>query len=159
MSTHTAFPLELYKANLDLQLRIAGLFQESARKWFELGKCAIDDGIVEAAAETEQLFKTRDWRTLTTLSGEAFLHQLLLGIGDTKGAAGVAMEAQTAFVAGLQDAIQTWRRDAARIVAGIDIPLSPAWTDLLKQWSQYAPSIPATPPAAKKRTRGAVRGH
>lgn len=116
MSTDTDLPSNLYRTNLELQLRIAGLVQESALKWLEMGKYTMGDDLAESAAEAEQLLKARDWQTLTTLPGEAFWHQLLLGFGDAEAAAKIALEAQTSFVTGLQDAIRTWQEETVRIV-------------------------------------------
>lgn len=168
MSTETGFPLNLYKTNLELQLRIAGLVQESALKWLELGKYAIDDSIADSTAETEQLLQTRDSQTWATLPGEAFWHQLLLGFGDAEAAAKIALEAQTSFVAGLQDAIQTWQKETARIMggAGAAAPFGTVWNDLLKQWGRFQPGAPAPAPApatatataTKKSTKGAAGG-
>jgi hypothetical protein len=144
MSTDTDLPLNLYRTSLQLQLRIAGLVQESALKWLELGKYAMDDDIAESAAEAEQLLKTRDWQTLTTLPGEAFWHQLLLGFGDAEAAARIALDAQTSFVAGLQDAIQTWQKETVRIVGEAGA------ATLSGTWSQFSPGTAATATAAKK---------
>lgn len=151
MSTEsTQFPLNLYKANLDLQLRIAGLLQESAKKWLELGKDAIDANVAESTAEAERLLNSRDWRKFASGPGEAFWQQLLLGIGDAEAATKTALEAQTSFVAGLQDALQKWQNEVADVMGGAGASFGPAWSDLLKQWGWQSSGAPAAAPAAKQ---------
>ncbi len=158
MSADTELPLDLYNANLELQLRIAALIQESAQKWLELGKQAMDEALAESAGEEEQLLKTRNWQTLATLPGEAFWYQLQQRLGDAQAAARIAVESQAAFMAGVQEAIQTWQMDTTRIVdaAIAGAPLGAAWNDWFKQWNPVAPGASAT--ATKKAAKGAGRG-
>lgn len=159
MTTVTELPLNLYKTNLELQLRIAGLIQESMQKWMDLGKYIMDDGIAESTDEVEQLLKSRDLRTLSTLPGEAFLHQLLLGFGDAEAAAKTALEAQTSFVTGLQNAMRTWQKDTAQIVsqAGIDASSGIVWNDLLKAWNPAPQSISAAAAGTEAATKKDVK--
>lgn len=160
MSADIELPLNLYRVNQELQLRIARLFQESTRKWLELGKCVVDDSFIELSTEADQLLKARDWRTLTTLPGEAFWHQVLLGFGDADAAAKISQEAQMTFAAGLHDAIQAWQENVARILgeAGASYPFGAFWTDVLKRWSQFPHGASMAAPGPGKDAGGAARG-
>ena len=165
MSNTTQLPLNLYKANLELQTRIAKLIQEGGRQWLELGQRAIEDGIAECDAEVEEVLKAGDWQALATLPAESFWRQVQQRFGDSQAAVQIAVGAQTAFASGLQDAVRTWQKETA--LAPGDNPLAASfegspWADLLKPWQQLlSPSASAAPsPAAKQgaRTGGGKRG-
>ncbi len=54
MSNET-IPLNLFKANLELQLRLQRLVQEDGQQWLENATRAGKDGIAESGAEIENL--------------------------------------------------------------------------------------------------------
>ena len=66
MSNET-IPLNLFKANLELQLRIQRLMQENGQQWLENATRAGKDGITESGAEIESLLKAKNWQELATL--------------------------------------------------------------------------------------------
>ena len=66
MSNET-IPLNLFKANLELQLRLQRLVQENGQQWLENATRAGKDGIAESGAEIESLLKAQNWQELATL--------------------------------------------------------------------------------------------
>ena len=65
MSNET-IPLNLFKANLELQLRIQRLMQENGQQWLENATRAGKDGITESGTEIESLLKAKNWTTTPT---------------------------------------------------------------------------------------------
>ena len=106
MSNANTLPLDLYKANLELQVRIGKLFQEGGKQWLDYGYRLASDGIAESDAEIAQLLQSEDWQKLATLPAEAFWRQLQQRFGDSQAAAQIAITAQTGFAHGLQEAVQ-----------------------------------------------------
>ena len=62
MSNANTLPLDLYKANLELQVRIGKLFQEGGKQWLDYGYRLASDGIAESDAEIAQLLQSEDWQ-------------------------------------------------------------------------------------------------
>jgi hypothetical protein len=151
MSNLSELPLDLYKANLELQVRVGKLIQESGREWLDFGYRLINDGIAESSAEVDELLKTDDWEKLAALPTESFWRQVQQRFGDSQAAAQIAIGAQTAFASGLQDALKTWQKETAEALG--DNPLAaplgdPAWADLFKPWAQL---LSAASPGSKRR--------
>ena len=71
MSNET-IPLNLFKANLELQLRLQRLMQENGQQWLENATRAGKDGIAESGTEIESLLKAQNWQELATLPAQAF---------------------------------------------------------------------------------------
>ena len=94
MSDISKLPLNLYKANLGLQVKLGRLFQESGRQWIDYGYRLVNDGIVESNAEAEALLTAEDWQKLATLPAESFWRQLQQRFGDSQAAAQIAITAQ-----------------------------------------------------------------
>ena len=109
MSDISKLPLNLYKANLGLQVKLGRLFQESGRQWIDYGYRLVNDGIVESNAEAEALLTAEDWQKLATLPAESFWRQLQQRFGDSQAVAQIAVTAQTGFAHGLQEAVQAWQ--------------------------------------------------
>ena len=72
MSQDTGIPMALYKANLELVMRLGALLQENRRRWTRFGVASADDAIERTLNETGRLLTTNDWTSLTNLPGEAF---------------------------------------------------------------------------------------
>lgn len=143
MNRMSELPLSLYKANLELQVKIAKLIQESGREWLDFGYRLINDGIAESNAEVDELLKTGDWEKLAALPAESFWRQVQQRFGDSQAAAQIAVGAQTAFASGLQDALKAWQKETAEALG--DNPLAgslgdSAWADLLRPWEQLLPA-------------------
>lgn len=154
---NTALPLNLYKANLELQVRINKLLQESARQWLDMGNRLVGDGIAESNAEVESLLQAQDWQKLASLPAETFWRQLQQRFGDSQAATQIAISAQTAFTTGLQQAVQTWQKETASAVgtAANDAALNAAnkaWESAVQQWSGLwaAPAVASTDTSKNK---------
>jgi post-segregation antitoxin (ccd killing protein) len=141
MNVNADLPLNLHKANLELQLRLGRLLQENQRKWLELSSRAISEGIAESSAELEQVLKTQDWQALAALPGEAFWRQLQQRMGDSQALTQMAISAQTAFAAGLQEALQAWQKETAQALSGAGdfSNIQGIFNDMLQQWNQFWP--------------------
>lgn len=152
MSDISKLPLNLYKANLGLQVKLGRLFQESGRQWIDYGYRLVNDGIVESNAEAEALLTAEDWQKLATLPAEAFWRQLQQRFGDSQAAAQIAITAQTGFAHGLQEAVQAWQQQTAGVLgevapaalSGGDSP----WANLFKPWQQLLQAAATDTPAA-----------
>ncbi|MQU09546.1 phasin family protein [Pseudomonas helleri] len=155
MSTENTIPLNLFKANLELQLRINRLLQENSQRWLDIASRAGTESVAESNAELENLLKANNWQALATLPGESFWRQLQQRIGDAQASAQVAISAQTAFTTGLQQAIQGWQKANIEAVGGgVDATLP--FNDLFKQWGAVWAS--ATASDGKPAKGGASRG-
>lgn len=156
MNNLSELPLDLHKANLELQVRVGKLIQESGQQWLDFANRMYGDGIAESNAEVEELLKTRDWQKLATLPAESFWRQVQQRFGDSQAAAQIAIGAQTAFASGLQEAVRTWQKETAEALG--DNPLAgslgdSAWNDLLKPWERLLSAVsPGSKPRAKKTT-------
>ena len=62
MSNET-IPLNLFKANLELQLRLQRLMQENGQQWLENATRAGSENIAESGTEIESLLKARTGRS------------------------------------------------------------------------------------------------
>ena len=152
MSDISKLPLNLYKANLGLQVKLGRLFQESGRQWIDYGYRLVNDGIVESNAEAEALLTAEDWQKLATLPAESFWRQLQQRFGDSQAVAQIAVTAQTDFARGLQEAFQAWQQQTAGVLgevapaalSGGDSP----WANLFKPWQQLLQAAATDTPAA-----------
>jgi hypothetical protein len=141
MTTQSDLALNLYKTNSELQLRISKLVMENWKKWLELSTRAVDDGIAESQARVEQLLKAQDWAALSTLPAETFWHMLQQRMGDSNLTNHIAVNVQTHFAKGLQEAIQVWQQDTARAMGSVgDLgAVSQPWNDMMEQWGHMWP--------------------
>lgn len=152
MSTE-ALPLDLFKANLELHLRITRLAQENSQRWLEVASRAGNDGVAESSAEIENLLKAENWQALAALPTQAFWRQFQQRVGDTQTLVQAAVSNQTAFTQGLQQAVQEWQK-AVNTAAGSADAIAPL-QDLFKQWGAAWTTATDKEAAAKG---GASRG-
>lgn len=152
-------PMALWKANLDLQLRIGRLLQDSARDWMDLGTRAAGEGAAEFDAEVRRLLHAGDWQALAALPVEAFWRQAEQRVGDGQDLNQRVLRAQEDFVRGLAEALGDWQSRLAAAwpgtapVAGMPDP-GGAWTDLLRGWQAALADL--MPGAAGARPRAAA---
>ncbi|MBX3692882.1 hypothetical protein [Dokdonella sp.] len=135
-------PLALYKANLELLMRIGALLQENRQRWTKLGVAGTDDAIQRTLAQTEKLLTTNDWTSLAAMPGDSFWKNLEPD-ASLRGNLETAVNNQTTFAKGLNDAFAAWRDHCADVIrsAGGTIPTTFAVTARVNV---------AKPPAAKK---------
>lgn len=151
MTNPSELALTLCTANLELQARLLKLFQQNGEQWLDLGYRAIKDGTAESDIEVKQLLDAHDWQTLATLPAESFWRQLQQRFGDSQAAAQIAINSQTSFAAGLQEAVQIWQQKTTQAFGASALPSSNAWTDLFKPLQQvFSTGFPPTPEATPK---------
>ncbi len=139
MNTET-LPLELYKANNGLQLRITRLLQESSHAWLEAAQQSSAAGMTETAARIESLSNSADWQALVTLPSGVFWRVFQEQLNGARATHQVTMRNQAAFVNGLQQALGSWQEavsDAFAEAAG-----TAPFADALRQWAQPSASSP-----------------
>lgn len=132
MSTGT-LPLNLFKANLELQLRVAQLLQESGQRWLEAASRSGSESLAESGAEIESFLKPQDWQALSALPNQVFWRQFQQRIEDTQAASEFALGIQTAFTEGVQQAVQDWQKTVTEVFGEAGTVPQP-FQDLLKQW-------------------------
>ncbi len=132
MTTET-LSLDLYKANVELQLRITRLLQESGHQWLEAVQRASAENIAETTAEIEGLMRAGNWQALVTLPSESFWRLFQKRTGDMQLVNQIALKNQTSFASGLQQALQAWQKSVGETVGnlGNGLPVQ----DFFKQWT------------------------
>ena len=145
-----ATPLNLFKANAELQLRIAQLMRESGHRWLAAVHLVSAEGVSETSAELEGLLRSGDWQSLASLPAEAFWRRFENRMSDAKSASDIAIKNQEAFANGLQQALEIWQKavsDALRADASPDMPTMPL-PDVFKQWlAAWTPAAQEQEPA------------
>lgn len=159
MAPASDLPLALWRANLDLQLRIARLLQDNGREWLDMGLRAVGEGAFEFDAETRALWRGGDWQALAALPVETLWRQLEQRVGDGQALAQVALNAQDTFASGLASALRDWQSQVTRALAdagaGEASPFEAwqaafaPWREALAQAGAPAPAAPATSTARK----------
>lgn len=119
MSLSPKTPMALYKANLELVLRIGTLLQENRQRWMQTGMEGTSNAIQQTLAETERMLTTNDWSSLSQMPGANFWNSMSLGTRPLAAPLQSAVENQTAFAAGLQNAFEAWQQQSADAL-GID---------------------------------------
>lgn len=153
--SNNALPLDLFKANLELQLHIARLLQESGQRWLAAASSSGRENLAEAGAGIEVLFKTQDWQALSALSSQAFLRQFQRRMESTQVASRFALGEQAAFAEGLQRAVQDWQKAVAETV-GQASAVPQSFRDMFGPWGAVWASASAS--GGKSAGGGAGRG-
>ncbi|MEZ5463194.1 hypothetical protein [Dokdonella sp.] len=112
MAIDTKTPLALYKANLELVLRLGTLLQENRRRWNLLGSSSTSAAIERTLAETERMLTSNDWTSLAAMPGEEFWKSLKGDAGPMQGTAQAAAANQAAFAEGLKEAFAAWQQQS-----------------------------------------------
>lgn len=133
MSIET-LPLELYKANVELQLRITRLLQEGGHNWLEALQKGSAEGIAETTAEIESLLRSANWQSLATLPSETFWRMFQHRVNDTQTINQLAVKNQAVFTTGLQQALESWQKSVVSVV-GASESGQPV-LDMFKQWGE-----------------------
>lgn len=146
MSDTTALPLQLLKANLEFQLQVQRLLQQSGQHWAELAGRAIGEELGERDTEIRELLRSGDWQALSALPADAFWRQVQQRLGDGRELARTAMSAQHTFAVGLVAAVQAWQRASsdALATAGVTSPEA-SWREMVAPWERMmAAFVPPT---------------
>ncbi|MCD9095378.1 hypothetical protein LU699_06805 [Luteimonas fraxinea] len=138
MQEVTLLPFQLYRANLELQLRICKLLQEGGRHWLELSEHLSRDGIVETDTELRALLESGDWQSLSALPADSLGRLFQQRLGDGQAALQTAIRAQNIFAEGLQSALSSWQRATTEVLpaaAEADVWTNGPWAPLLGAWA------------------------
>ena len=118
MSIET-FPFNLYKANVELQLRITQMLQQGRRSCLESTQQCNAGAIAETENEIEDLLQSASWQSLATLSPETFGRLLEVGMGGAQSMNQTLIKNQTVFAAGLQQALQDWQKTVTELLNSV----------------------------------------
>lgn len=149
MSAQT-IPLHLLKAQIELQLHLGKLLQESGQQWLEHAARSGPERIAETGNEIAGLHKTSNWQELATLPAQAFWRHAHLRMGHAQALAQTAMASQMALMQGVQQAVQDWQQQVAGVLGSAQggTHTSVPWSDLLARWTS-AVQTAATPGNAR----------
>lgn len=145
MSLDTKTPMALYKANLELVLRIGALLQENRQRWMQSGAANTSDAIQRTLAQTERLLTTNDWTSLSAMPGQDFWKSLQGGAGPLQGSVESAVRSQTEFAEGLKQAFAEWQQQSMAALGGNLAHPAPGIADLMRAFNSAAGSSKAAP--------------
>jgi hypothetical protein len=139
VNVNSKTPMALYKANLELVLRIGALLQENRRRWSQAGAAGASEAIERTLAETQRMLTTNDWSSLSAMPGEEFWKSLSGGSAPLQGTVESAIRSQTEFAQGLKDAFAEWQQQSVEAMGGSDSQAAPwAFGDLMQAFSPTA---------------------
>ncbi|CAM5569349.1 phasin family protein [Eoetvoesiella caeni] len=144
MSTEN-FSVNLYKTNLELQLRIMQLLQDNRQRWLEAAQQRNTDAMAKTEAEIEGLSQAVDLQSFVTLPADTVERLFQTGMSSTQTMNEIAIKNQTELTAGLQQALQDWQKGVTQLL-GSSANFAP-W--LLSSMSLAGKSAPA---AKQKKT-------
>ncbi|MEO8012024.1 MAG: phasin family protein, partial [Dokdonella sp.] len=101
MAFDAKIPMSMYKANLELVMRLGALLHESRQRWTRFGLGGADSAIEKTLNETGRMLTTNDWQSLAALPGATFWKALQGDAGPMQGAIDTAMTSQAAFIEGV----------------------------------------------------------
>ncbi|MBL0163577.1 MAG: phasin family protein [Xanthomonadales bacterium] len=159
MSVNSKTPMALYKANLELVLRIGTLLHETRRRWAQAGAAGTSEAIQRTLAQTERMLTTNDWSALSAMPGEEFWNSLGTGGGPLQGTVESAVRSQTEFAEGLKQAFTEWQQQSAEALGGNAMQPAPwAFADLKQAFNAGGRSAtPAAEDKAAKSTKPAAK--
>lgn len=113
MTDASHLPLALYKANLELWLRIGQLLEDNRGQWMDLLAHELDRRVAGTRAATGRDRPGRDWPSMAMLPGSELWRLAERQIGDLQALARTASGNQVAFVDGFRQALQQWQEATA----------------------------------------------
>jgi hypothetical protein len=131
---NSELPIQLYKANGELQLQITRLLQESSHQWLEAMQQLSAGSMLETTSRTQNLQQAADWQALATLPSEVFWRHYQDRIGDAQAAGQAAAKSQTAFAEGLRQSLTTWQESVSEAFGASGDTAS--FVQICQQWTQ-----------------------
>jgi hypothetical protein len=157
MTLSAKTPLALYKANLELVLRLGTLLQENRKRWSEAGAGQANEAIQRTLAQTERLLTANDFTALSSLPGEDFWKSLRDAQAPVQASVEWALSHQAAFAQGLQEAFEAWRQQSADALGAGDAPLPGVnFADFMKPFKPTEPA-PAAPRKSGAKAKAKTR--
>ena len=136
-------PIQLYKANAELQLQLTRLLQESGHRWLEAMQQLSAGGVQETTARIQGLQQAADWQALATLPSEVFRRLYQDRVDDAQAITQTAAKSQSAFVDGLRQALTTWQSSGSEAFGASGDAAS--FAQLCQPWTQPWSALVATP--------------
>ena len=122
-------PLQIYKANAALQLKIAELLQENSQEWLlESARICYGNRTSESQASMKKLLDSKDWQSLSSVPGESlgqFVHQQL---GSLQAIHELTLRQQTELMGSIGKAFEAWQKALGEFH---ERPSQPEW---VSQW-------------------------
>ncbi len=146
---NTELPIHLYKANVELQLQITRLLQESSQHWLEALQQLSTGSVLETTSRIQGLQQAADWQSLATLPSAVFGRLCQGRLDDAHAVGRVAAKTQAAFANGLREALTTWQESVSR--ACVTSSEAGSFTQLCQHWAQPWNAASATTQGNAKR--------
>ena len=115
---NSELPIQLYKANAQLQLQVTRLLQESGHHWLEAMQQINTGRVLEAGMRIQGLQQAADWQALATLPAEVFWRMCQGQVGDGREFGEAAAKTQSAFADGLREALLHWQESVSEAFGG-----------------------------------------
>lgn len=109
MSVSNQAPMDMWRANQELQASMTRLAQEAAGGWLGLGERLAAERRMRYEQLCATLHEERDWQGLMAWPAGLYLTHLRHDLGDRQDALRVALGLQTALAAGMQEALLAWQ--------------------------------------------------
>lgn len=110
----SSVPLDLYKANVGLQLNISRLLQDSSHAWLNAFGQLRGESLEESTQQLQNLMQAASWQQLATLPTESFWRMMQGHMGESQALSQMALQSQIAFADHLQQALIEWRQQVAQ---------------------------------------------
>jgi len=143
---NSELPIQLYKANAELQLQITRLLQESGHHWFEAMQQLSAGGVLETTSRIQNLQQAADWQALATLPTEVFWRLSQGRMGDTQAVGQAAAKSQAVFADGLRQSLSAWQASVSEVFGASGGTAS--FAQFCQQWTQPW-SAPGAAPQGK----------
>ena len=143
---NSELPIQLYKANAELQLQITRLLQESGHHWLEAMQQLSAGSMLETTSRIQNLQQAADWQALATLPTEVFWRLCQGRMGDTQAVGQAAAKSQAAFADGLRQSLSVWQASVSEAFGASGDTAS--FAQLCQQWAQPW-TAPSTAPQGK----------
>ena len=143
---NSELPIQLYKANAELQLQITRLLQESGHHWLEAMQQLSAGSMLETTSRIQNLQQAADWQALATLPTEVFWRLCQGRMGDTQAVGQAAAKSQAAFADGLRQSLSVWQASVSEAFGASGDTAS--FSQLCQQWAQPW-TAPSTAPQGK----------
>lgn len=142
MSAQT-IPLHLLKAQLELQMNLSRLMQESGQQWLEHAARSGPERIAATGNEIDGLHQTSNWQELATLPAQSFWRLTQLRMGHAQALAQTAMASQLTLVQGVQHAVQDWQHQVTGALGNVPgaTDTTVPWSDLLARWTSAVQAV------------------
>ena len=131
---NSELPIQLYKANAELQLQITRLLQESGHHWLEAMQQLSAGSMLETTSRIQNLQQAADWQALATLPSEVFWRLCQGRMGDAQAVGQAAAKSQAAFADGLRQSFSVWQVSVSEAFGASGDTAS--FAQLCQQWAQ-----------------------